>query len=98
MTTSSRICEDRHQRLERVDHVTHANDVTLETQMHLIERKCNLFKRVHMNANANANGNSQGNASVQLKNAKFYVPLSARLEDFTFNLRDLEDANPRSLT
>ena len=74
-----RSTEDRHKRLERVDHVTHANDVTLETQMHLIERKCNLFKHVHMNANANANGNPQGNASVQGENAKFYVPRPFRV-------------------
>ncbi|KAK0219319.1 hypothetical protein EDD85DRAFT_797431 [Armillaria nabsnona] len=66
--------QERHPRRERVDRVTHANDVTLRTQMHLIERKCNLFKRVHMNANANADRNSQGNASVQGLNAKFYVP------------------------
>ncbi len=52
--TMHRSTEDRRQRLERVDHVTHANDVTLETQMHLIERKYNLFKRVHINTNGNA--------------------------------------------
>ncbi len=43
--TIHRSTEDRHQRLERVDHVTHANDVTLETQMqfiqmHAYEHKC----------------------------------------------------------
>ncbi len=49
--TMHRSTEDRHQRLERVDHVTHANDVTLETQMQFIqtranERKCKCKRKL----------------------------------------------------